>query len=487
MQRLKILVAVLLWCGLCTAITLAKQQPPNREPNRPDYGKVIGPDNLKEDLDFLFKTIEEVHPNMYAYINKEEFQPIRDQLYRKIDGQLTRAEFYRLAAPVVASLKSFHTLILPFVDEYEEYAKDGGRLFPLELTMDNSKVVLAKNYSNISMPMGGAVLAINDRQASELFAGFASWIPAENRNTNPWLVEHPVFLRCLLLLEFGPVKSWSLRIQAPDDSVADYTFAALALTDFASGEEAATIERKKYCRVIPESNTAIIKFLKWREPEEFKVFLNRAFKDIRDEKVLNLIIDLRENTGGTDECVHILMEYLAAKPYRKYDRVDMSIRPQTRERIDSLRREFPDKFADVKNGDIVSIELPMQPPADNPLRFTGRTLVLISARSFSASTVFASIVKCAKIATLIGQATGDPTTLYADSIEFELPHSALHAWVASKLLVCACGKPDGRGVIPDYEVKQTPEDTAKGVDTVLQFTLDLIKRSGEKSGSTPHE
>ena len=485
MSRAILLISVLLWCGLCTAITLAKQQPPNREPNRPDYDKVIEPDKLKEDLDFLFKTIEEVHPNMYAYTSKEEFEPIRDELYAKISGPSTRAEFYRLVAPALASLKSFHTLVLPFVDEYEEYAKNGGSLFPLELRMDNSKAVLAKNYSKVSLPMGGAVLAINERQASELFARFASWIPAENKNTNPWLIEHPVFLRCLLLLEFGPVRSWRLRIQAPDKSIGNYTVAALALADFTTEEGAATIERKEYYRPIPESNTAVIKFFKWREPEKFKIFLNRVFKDIHERKVPNLVIDLRENTGGTDECVHLLMEYLAAKPYKKYDRVDMSICPQTRERIASLRGEFPDKFTNVKDGDIVSIELPVQPPTDNLFIFTGRTFLLTSARSFSASTVFASIVKCAKMATLIGQETGDPTTLYADSIEFELPHSALQAWVPSKLLVCACGKPDGRGVIPDYEVKQTPEDTAKGIDTVLQFTLDLIKRSSNKANSTP--
>jgi len=159
----------------------------------------------------------------------------------------------------------------------------------------------------------------------------------------------------------------------------------------------------------------------------------------------------------------------------------MSICTQTRERIASLRREFPDEFTNAKNGDIISIELPVQPPADNPFRFTGRTFVLISARSFSASTVFASIVKCATIATLIGQETGDPTTLYADSIEFQLPHSTLQAWVASKLLVCAGGKPDGRGVTPDYEVKQKPEDTAKSIDTVMQFTLDLIEKANHNA------
>jgi C-terminal processing protease CtpA/Prc len=339
--------------------------------------------------------------------------------------------------------------------------------------------VLAKNYSNISLPMGGAVLAINERQASEMFARFASWIPAENRSTNPWLIEHPVFLRCLLLLEFGPVQSWHLRIQTLDKTISNYTVAALALADFRA-EEAATIERKKHYRLIPESNTAIVRFFKWREPEKFKIFLHQVFKDIRDKKVPNLIIDIRENTGGTDQCVHILMEYLAVKPYKKYDRVDMSICPQTRERIAPLRREFPDEFASAKNGKIISIELPLQTPADNPFRFTGRTFVLISPRSFSASTVFSSIVKCAKIATLIGEETRDPRTLYADSIKFELPHSGLQAWVPSKLLVCAGGKPDGRGVIPDYEVKQKPEDTAKGVDTVLQFTLNLIKNSKAK-------
>ena len=30
-------------------------------------------------------------------------------------------------------------------------------------------------------------------------------------------------------------------------------------------------------------------------------------------------------------------------------------------------------------------------------------------------------------------------------------------------------------LLSDYEVKQKPEDTAKGVDTALQFTLNLIK------------
>ena len=49
------------------------------------------------------------------------------------------------------------------------------------------------------------------------------------------------------------------------------------------------------------------------------------------------------------------------------------------------------------------------------------------------------------------------------------------AAVPGRSFVFAGGKDDGRGVLPDYEVKQKPEDTAKGADTVLQFTLNLVK------------
>jgi C-terminal processing protease CtpA/Prc len=174
------------------------------------------------------------------------------------------------------------------------------------------------------------------------------------------------------------------------------------------------------------------------------------------------------------------MGYLTTKPYKIYEKAEIKISAQTHERIKHLRRQVPEIFANKKDGDIVTLELPPRQPADNPFRFTGRIFLLISRQSFSASTVFASAIKCAEIATLIGEETGDPTTLYADSIKFELPNSGLHAWIASKLLISACGKPDGRGVLPDYEVKQKLEDTAKGVDTVLQFTLDLIKKSEAK-------
>ena len=69
---------------------------------------------------------------------------------------------------------------------------------------------------------------------------------------------------------------------------------------------------------------------------------------------------------------------------------------------------------------------------------------------------------------------GSPKTLNHE------PNFGLRAFSACQIYACLGSKNDGRGVIPDYEVKQKPEDTAKGVDTVLQFTLDLIRKSSQE-------
>ena len=467
----------LIWCILCGGIATARSQQLS-EANELVLTKAISATELKKDLDFLFKTIEEVHPNMYVYTSKEEFAKYKDQLYKQINRPMNRREFFQLIAPVVTSLRNLHTrIVMPFMEEYERYSKAGGKVFPLGLSWDESKVTLNKNYSTAALPLGGEVLTINGRTTSELFARFEHWFPAENRHTNPWLIEHPVSLRRLLFFEYGTIESWHLSIKAKEGVINSYTIPSLPLTEFTADEPVATIELEKHYRFIPEYDVALIKFYKWREPEKLKLFWDKAFRDISEMNVSNLIIDIRENTGGSDQCFHPLLEYLTHKPFRLYDRVEMKIVPQAQERIETLRSEMPEVFENKKEGDIVVFELPFQTPADNRFRFGGRTLVLIGRRSFSASTVFASIVKCFKIATLVGEETGDPTTLYADSIHFKLPNSDLEACVASKLLVTACGKLDGLGVLPDYEVKQKPEDIAKGVDTVLQFTLDLIRKS----------
>ena len=98
MKKIITLLSIAVFSILFAKISFANSHQLPTEPNKPAYAKTIPPDKLKKDLDFLFKTIEEVHPNMYAYTPKEEFIPLRDELYHQIKRPMTRLEFYKITA-----------------------------------------------------------------------------------------------------------------------------------------------------------------------------------------------------------------------------------------------------------------------------------------------------------------------------------------------------------------------------------------------------
>jgi C-terminal processing protease CtpA/Prc len=177
--------------------------------------------------------------------------------------------------------------------------------------------------------------------------------------------------------------------------------------------------------------------------------------------------------GGSTLTGAELLKYLANRPFRDFEQEKVKISSQALEKYKDIRENFHNaKIGSVTNWekDILLIE-----PVDSPFRFMDKIFVLIGPRTFSGCVVFASIIKFYHIGLLIGEETGDTLIRGGQAYTGRLPHSGLEFYVPVKYFVLPGGKPDGRGVIPDFEVKQKPEDTAKGIDTALQFTLNLIK------------
>ena len=143
----------------------------------------ITPDKLKEDVDFLFKTIKEVHPNMYAYTSEEEVTKHLEVLYRQMDHPLSHRNFYNLIAPVVASLKNGHTYVCPF-----SFTGDD-KIFPIGLHWKGQNVMLAHDYGTNTLPLGSTVLTFNGEDAHEVTQKLARYFPDENKNANLQVLE----------------------------------------------------------------------------------------------------------------------------------------------------------------------------------------------------------------------------------------------------------------------------------------------------------
>ena len=446
------------------------------------YTKVFSPNELDEDLDFLFKTIEEVHPNMYAYTSNESFSKLRDQLYGQISKSMSRLEFYKAVAPVVSSLKNGHTFMNLPRGAFAEYLRKGGRIFPLGFHWDGRSVILKSSASGDDLPIGGEVLTIDNQKAQEFLIRTARYFPAENKSYNLGSLETGTTLSMFLWFEKGDAELLTLSIQGMDGTVKQYVVQSLTQQEIENQDTAnetkdntvITDKNPNYSyRYISEQKTGLIEFNACVDLEKFEVFLDEAFRKIKEQSPDNLIIDIRKNSGGNSSLGDELLRYLTDKPCRQFEKYEWKVSKQVCEQYRLLGMEEPEG----EIGSIQSYEVGFEQPEDNPLRFKGKQFLLIGPRTVSSAVSFASAVKHFGLGTLIGQETLDTPVSYGEIIGGSLPNTCLGFSVACKRFVDAGAVENGRGVIPDYEVNQKPEDTAKGVDTVLQFTLGLIKNA----------
>jgi C-terminal processing protease CtpA/Prc len=452
------------------------------EPNQPAYLKVIPPDKLKEDLDFLFKTIEEIHPNMYAYTSKKEFEPVKNQLYEKISKSMNRLAFYKAIAPVVASLKSGHTFLQPPFEFFQNYAKAGGKYFPIEIQIDEESVILTEYQGPYALPIGAEVLTFDSISAIEFLRKAARYMPSENRPYNFAMIQQKSLFPFYLWLEKNNSDILDLRLKTTDGRIEQFQLKALSYKELANYQKSSSGKTEtispnnntQYAyRHIQDYNVGLIEFNSFDNRKSFLEFLQNTFEKIREQNIRELIIDIRKNPGGNSTLGDDLLKYLTDKPFLQFEKIDIKVSEQ-------LLKEQAG-IPDAAMGSIVSIDKDLEiKPEENNLRFGGKIFVLIGPESASSSVSFASAVKHFHIGTLIGQETTDTPVNYGDCVLCKMPNSGLDFNVACKRFVCAGGKPDGRGVIPDYEVKQIPQDTAKSIDTTLEFALNLIKENSSK-------
>ena len=399
---------ILLCTGLFCVQSYAEPQKLTQEAGQTDYVKLIPPEKLKEDLDFLLKTIQEAHPNMYAYISEEKYTAVRDELYRHFDHAMSASEFYVYVQTAVSCLKDTHTMV--------------------------------ERPSNFVMPpitesmreLGGRLKEIlKDDENSETETQYVP-APRKKEYTGPYSYHFfPEYNACLMVVNwFG----------MPD-------------------------EVKQYAKKFQET-----------------------FKAIREKGITNLVIDVRENRGGCGLAVDDLLKYLANKPFRQIEKIEQRLVPEFFELLEqyglNINKIMADEYGiDLENlkseekykpGMTVMGQGQFKNPHGLSDRFKGSTYLLIAKPTFSAASNFAAAVKYFEIGTLIGQETSGEKDHYGQILPIQLPNSGLNGQVSTAHFITVGGMEDSGGVTPDYEVKQKPEDTAKGVDTVLQFTLDLI-------------
>jgi hypothetical protein len=453
---------------------------------------LLSPTELIADFDFMLKTLEETHPNLYAYIPKDEFIKKTDEYRESIIKPMSKREFYKVLYKTIALIKQGHTMA--FGDAgFGEFKKDGGLSFPFKIIYFSDHIYIDQNYSsNNQLIKGTELIAINRIPITKIIEDFTPYLVVR---PNGYIAKTLAFhWSKLLWLEYGFSEKFIISYIPPNsDSIRTTTISGVK-KEFIIKDNTPRYKKDFEYHIEKDRSTAVIEINTFEfQFDEYDSLLRSSFKVIKQNKIANLIIDVRANHGGNGNLIGTLVDYLTSEPYIVTTKSEVKTSEATKKcytthpifvnAIEQARKadgnssnfiELLNCFLEKPAGTITTFPEEITIPKANEYRFNGKLYVLTSDETFSGGTGFSVIIKDNGIGYIVGSETSDNPTDYGCIMIFELPNTKINIQNSTQYTVRPAGYDDSRGVIPDFKIMPTYLDLISGYDKVLNYTYWLI-------------
>ncbi|MBQ0786805.1 MAG: S41 family peptidase, partial [Oceanihabitans sp.] len=404
--------------------------------------------SLQNDVDKAYTQLKRHHPNLHLYISEERLDFKMDSLKKSIDKPLTSYEFYAKIGPVIGSIRQGHISVFAPKKrferkEYKALSKKEFTFNDLDFDYLEDTLLVTNTRSKDSFLVGSEVVKIEDEKISDLITKYKTQITSDGYNTT--LYNRVLGKRFASYYYSDKYFIDSLQVTfKKEDSLFDMVFNRVnkeeknkdtIQKDSTSKELIVKLtkeqrkENKQKAKAIREHNQiygyvksrneytrnvefigqdSTIAYMKIRGfmGGKYKKFYEAGFKEIDSVKAENLIIDLRNNGGGSLAEIAELYAYLADKPFQFLEAGEVNSRiPFLKTALSNTSSTGFKIFAGVFSPLIATYSFfktkkeagklyykfkqskLADPKTDN---FKGNVYVLINGHSFSASSVLST-------------------------------------------------------------------------------------------------
>ncbi len=447
---------------------------------------------VKDDLKYMYETLEKSNYNLYALVKKEEIDSSYQAINSSINDSLTVLEIFRLFQPFVAKVGMSHCGISkPWGEYLNIYLKQGGTVFPLSLYFSQGKVYVKDNFStHKSISKSDEILSFNEVPIDQYMTEFYKNLSGPSDYFKGSIIERSTFPK-LYWIFYGECKEFKLKIKKKDGEELDIALNAIAGSDFEDQlkkPESDTVEEREFHKI---NNTVAYlrpgKFLNANVEDdlekqntfdntEFCHFIDSAFNVFAKEGSKDLIIDIRDNQGGDNSFSDYMIAYFATEPFSISSKFSMKTSQMTKSFWKDVEipqyQDLKKQIMSLENGSYLDVDLTYTEPHAESKRFKGKVYVLINRYSYSNAAMVAAIIQDYKFGEIIGEETSDEVTSYGAMHVFKLPNTQISVSYPKGFMVRPNGDTTPRGVVPNHIVY---DDLHTDKDEVLEYTLKLIE------------
>jgi hypothetical protein len=477
---------------------------------------------LKEDLTVFKQIREKANSGIYKYKTKIQLDSIYQWAELEIQKPLTIIEFYKIICQLTDFEGSLHNNTLLPTETIKAFGETGGYFpFPVKLLGDN----LLINISNQEIPLASKIHKINDLAIGQILTKIYKYYTTDGINISGKSIGINSIFAKYYKYEFGPFDTFKIEYSEPysTDIITKIikstsnklryelflnrhskTVDSLNYTQFKDGD--------KYKFEIKNNDLAILTVNTFniganKHAREHKIYNNQLekwFKELKESKIENLIIDVRYNGGGTDPNDILLFSFLANQnfrenksayistnkiPFPEYIFWDEGNSKITKRQIKRFEKELAAEFTNNMNGRFYQNDKYNKIIKPNENAFKGQIYLLISEGVASAGSLFASLVVSNTNAITIGNETmgGYFGHNGHTPLDYQLPNSKIITTFSivnlEQDVVEKENQKYDRGIIPNIYKIQTLEEFIKNKDNTIPFVIQLIEEKNAKKGT----
>ena len=465
----------------------------------------------------IFKNIAvNANSGLYKYRTKEQIDSIYVWAANEIENLSSYRGFFNLVCTVSDFEGSCHNEIsLP--KKYDDHLRNETYgYFPFPIKWIDGKWLV--NIDSKEIPLGAEIISINSNQISAIIPKLYKYYSTDGLNITGKRIGLRTNFSKYYRLHFGINETFAVHFINPNSKLPETKLIKSVgyKTYYENFNKIYSLpldkfyyyslkENQKYNYRQLDSLTGVLTIHTFdmgnetsQEHKNYLKFLESTFSELKTKKVINLIVDVRNNGGGTDPNDIVTYSYLTDRSFQEnkeayvvfkkipllkyYDtKIPRFIRPLV---VGKFNKEFQTIFPKEVNGrfyqDENSADHKIRTP--NPNAFAGNIYLLTSPAIASAGSLFAAMVAGNTNTTTIGEETtgGYYGHNGHSSLRYKLPKSKIittfYVVNLEQDVPVKENQKYARGIIPDYEITQPFDDFIKNTDTQLNFTLELIKK-----------
>lgn len=470
-------------------------------------------EKCREDITVLEEAVLDAYPSLDALMSEEAFRASMDSIRRGITGpvSVSNGSFGLILRSFNKLVHDSHLYRLP--DQHNTAANSSALYLPSFYYMwaDDTLSVLAT-----SKPMakycGKAVASVDGMSAAEYVQRAKAFESLYDGDVQSTVEESAVITGVYgMLLNIDATANTTSHVVFMDGTELDIPFVEVReivlnadfrrINDWRSINYRRSEDDAWQAMELNDSTSC----LSIRTFEMDDVQLGACLDYLYNCKSENLIVDLRNNAGGESRVLMKLLSALTDVPMKRQKggfamvkkqghfqsfKYSLNYLPDEDMFTGFAGREGAEGFYSLDTLNTCSVILP-----DTTCSYGGRVYVLTNGHSYSAATLFPSVLVRNRRAVTVGRETGTAyhfMTAYKFA-DILLPNSLLVMRIP--LVKCVfdstvCERtPAGRGLLPDYPVPLTRNEVMMGedgkTDVMLGYALSLIAEGKYLSDDDP--